>query len=196
MIEYQYYRWEGGDYQSINLSNYTYVRTYMHACMHTSIQTYIHTNIQTYNHTNMQTYKHTIIQTYKHTNIHTYTHTNIQTYKHTDRLTDRQRDWQTDRHTDIQTYRHTDIRTYRHTHIRTYTHTMHDIDQISDFFLPLPLKPEQIIWYTFFKHKKYQIYKKNWKSEYPRKSQNQIFIVHPACQRLNHRPNRYWLFFR
>ena len=134
-----------------------YIRTYMHACMHTYIHyihyihyiqyiQYIHTYINTYRHTDIQTYRHTDIQTYRHTHILTYRHADVRTYGHTD----------------IQTYRHTDIYIYTYAHIfifickfvliyiYVYTHVC-----IYIYIHMTNICIYTCIWYFFFKKKKY-----------------------------------------
>jgi len=79
---------------------------YVHACIHTYIQTYIHTYMHACTRTHIHRYEHsfccgyhqlcfiihstmyihTYIHTYKHTNIHTCTHTYTQTNKQTQLL--------------------------------------------------------------------------------------------------------------
>ena len=60
---------------------YTYIHTYIHACIYTDIQasthTYMHMYIHTYIHKYIRTYIHTYIRTYINTYIYIYTHTHL-----------------------------------------------------------------------------------------------------------------------
>ena len=64
------------------ISNQTYIRTYIQACIHTYRQTHIQAYMHTYIHTYIQAYIQACIHTYIYTGIHTYIHACMHAYIH------------------------------------------------------------------------------------------------------------------
>ena len=82
---------------------FTYIHTYMIACIHTYMLTYIYTYIHTHLHACIRSYGQTYMPLYIHTYIYIYIYIYI--------------------HAFIRIYIHTHVYTYKHTYIRIYIYT-------------------------------------------------------------------------